>query len=94
MLCILFPEVGGLTFPYIKKTTNTTSVLSSDTGVGFCIAYDSENQSNYCVVSFGKKHADQIRIEKIAGNLEVGTQYNNIGTWICNGANTYVVIAV
>lgn len=86
--------VGGLAFPYIKKTKITAGVLNSNTGVGFCFAYDSNNQSNFCLVAFGKKHSVDIKVQKLAGNLEVGSVYNNIGTWNCPGADTYVLIAI
>ena len=86
--------VGGLAFPYIKETTDSAGVLKSRSGVGLCIAYDSKNQSNYCCASFGTNPGNSIRVEKISGNLEVGGTYNNQGTWICDGADSYVVISV
>ena len=86
-------RVGGL-LPIIKKTTNSAGVLKSSSGVGLCIAYDSKNQSNYCCVSFGTNPGNSIRVEKLSGNLEVGGTYNNQGTWLCDGADSYVVVSV
>ena len=86
--------VGGLAFPYIKKTNNSSGVLRSKSNVGICIAYDSNKPINYCCVSFGTNVGNNIRVEKISGNLEMGTLYNNQGTWVCDGADSYIVIAV
>lgn len=91
---LLFVEVGGLAFPYIKKTTDGTGVLRSRENVGLCIAYDSNNPTNYCCVSFGTNTGNSIRIEKLSGNIEIGGSYNNQGTWLCDGADSYVVIAI
>lgn len=86
--------MGGLAFPYIKKTTKAEGVLRSRENIGLCIAYDSNNPANYCCVSFGTNPGKSIRVEKLSGNLEVGGTYNNQGTWLCDGADSYVVVSV
>ena len=86
--------VGELKFPYIKETNNGSYVLKSNSGVGICIHYDSKNPANYCCVSFGIKEGEEIRIEKLSGNFDVGTVFNNLGSWGVEGLDSYVVIAI
>lgn len=86
--------VGGLKFPYIKETNDSRYVLKSNSGVGICIHYDSKNPANYCCVSFGIKEGEEIRIEKLSGNYDVGTVFNNQGSWGVEGLDSYVVIAI
>ena len=85
--------MGALIFPYIKTTTDTEGILSTKTGVGFCIGYDSSAPSKYCCVSFGLNRGNNIRVDKLSGTLEIGS-YNNWGTFDIEGADTYFVLSL
>ena len=77
-----------------KVSYDSANVLRTPRGVGIAIAFSSENPSNYCAVVFGISVGNSINITKIGGNLDVGSVYNNQGTWIVSGANGYVIIGL